>query len=120
MALLPPPLPQVHATFTEYGDAGKRWRFLEAGLWGLLPDAYYTEGRYLTFVPPRPPPDPQPCAPGQAEYVKGQTPRPCGGEDPHHGLPPARGNILGSEAYKRSTRLRANMELMARQASSAV
>ena len=25
----------VHATFTEYGDAGKRWRFLEAKLWAL-------------------------------------------------------------------------------------
>lgn len=72
----------VHATFTEYGDAGKRFRFLEAGLWGLLPEAYYTEGRYLTFTPPMSPPDPAPCAPGQGVYVKGATPRPCGGEDP--------------------------------------
>ena len=43
----------VHATFTEFGDAGKRWRFLEAGLWGPLPRRYYTEGRYLTFEPPQ-------------------------------------------------------------------
>ena len=107
----------VHATFTEYGDAGKRWRFLEAGLWGLLPSEYYTAGRYLTFTPPPPQPDPQPCLPGQGAYVVGQTPDPCGGEDPNHGLrpyPPGSG-IMGHEAYKRSTRLRANMELMGRQ-----
>ena len=48
----------VHATFTEYGDAGKRWRFLESKLWALNEPAYYNEGRYLTFVPPRAPPDP--------------------------------------------------------------
>ena len=93
----------MHATFTEFGDAGKRWRFLEAltlslslslslsltlsltlslsltltltltltrwrfleaGLWGALPAAYFTEGRYLSFTPPLPPPDPAPCRPG--------------------------------------------------------
>ena len=26
----------VHATFTEYGDGGKRFRLLEAGLWAVL------------------------------------------------------------------------------------
>ena len=107
----------VHATFTEYGDAGKRWRFLEAGLWGLLPKEYYTEGRYLTFVPPPPQADPQPCAAGQGVYVVGQTPEPCGGEDPNHGLKPypAGVGIMGHEAYKRSSRLRANMDLMGQQ-----
>jgi hypothetical protein len=87
VALLPPPLPQVHATFTEFGDAGKRWRFLEAGLWGALPPSYFSEGRYLAFAPPRPPRDPAPCRPGEGEYVAGGAPaRPCGGEDPRHGL----------------------------------
>ena len=106
----------VHATFTEYGDAGKRFRFLEAGLWGLLPEAYYTEGRYLTFTPPMSPPDPAPCAPGQGVYVKGATPRPCGGEDPTYSwVGPRVGNIMGAEAFKRSSRLQANVELMRRQ-----
>ena len=110
----------VHATFTEYGDAGKRWRFLEAGLWALLPPTYYEEGRYLTFVPPDPPPDPMPCAAGAAEYRAGHTPPVCGGEDPHHGLPPKRfGNIHWSEGMKRSARLRANHELMGRQVAAA-
>ena len=105
----------VHATFTEYGDGGKRWRFLEAGLWGLLPAEYYDEGRYLTFVPPEAPPDPQPCAPGEAQYEVGRQKPPCGGEDPHHGLGRKPHQVLGAEAFKRSSRLRANMGLMARQ-----
>ena len=107
----------VHATFTEYGDAGKRWRFLESKLWALNEPSYYSEGKYLTFVPPRSPPDPMPCKPGDGgEYVKGQTPVACGGEDPHHGLgPKAFGDIMWHEAMKRSVRLRANHELMSRQ-----
>ena len=105
----------VHATFTEYGDGGKRWRFLEAGLWGVLPNEYYDEGRYLTFVPPEAPPDPQPCALGEAEYEVGRQKPPCGGEDPHHGLGRKPHQVLGAEAFKRSSRLRANMGLMARQ-----
>ena len=106
----------VHATFTEYGDAGKRWRFLEAGLWGLLPEAYYSQGRYLTFTPPTAPPDPQPCASGQGVYVAGETPRPCGGADPSYTwVGPRVGNIMGDEAVRRSSRLRANVELMRRQ-----
>ena len=108
----------VHATFTEYGDAGKKWRFLEAGLWGLLPDDYYTEGRYLTFTPPVSPPDPAPCAPGEGVYVKGATPRACGGEDPSYKnswVGPRVGNIMGHEALKRSSRLQSNVALMARQ-----
>ena len=52
----------VHATFTEYGDAGKRWRFLEAKLWALNHPAYFQDGRYLTFIPPKAPPDPMPCS----------------------------------------------------------
>ena len=107
----------VHATFTEYGDAGKRWRFLEAGLWALNAPEYFTEGRYLTFVPPKPPPDPQPCPAGAGAYVPGgPAPKPCAGEDPHHGLGKKRfGNIMWQEGLKRSTRLRANSDLMARQ-----
>ena len=69
----------VHATFTEFGDAGKRWRFLEAGLWRALPKRYYTDGRFLTFVPPRAPADPAPCGPGEGKYELGGPPaRPCG------------------------------------------
>jgi hypothetical protein len=107
----------VHATFTEYGDAGKRWRFLESKLWALNEPSYYADGHYLTFVPPRSPPDPMPCKPGDGgEYVRGQTPVACGGEDPNHGLGVKRfGDIMWDEAMKRSTRLRANHELMSRQ-----
>lgn len=49
---------------------------------------------------------------------QGQTPVPCGGEDPNHGLPhyPAGSFIMGAEAMKRSSRLRANIALMSRQA----
>ena len=80
----------VHATFTEYGDAGKRWRFLESGLWGVLPRAYFEEGRYLTFVPPAAPSDPIPCVDGVG----------CG-EDPTHGLPHKRqGNIPSAEGMQ--------------------
>ncbi len=106
----------VHATFTEYGDAGKKWRFLEARLWATLPDAYYSSGRYLTFVPPAAPADPQPCPPGVGLYVNGSTPRPCGGEDPRHGLGAKRlGNIPWREGLKRSSRLRAQVSLASRQ-----
>ena len=107
----------VHATFTEYGDAGKRWRFLEAKLWALNEPAYYTAGRYLTFVPPQPPPDPMPCKEGEGVYRPGHdAPEACGGEDPSHGLPPKRfGDIMWTEAMKRSVRLRANQRLMSRQ-----
>jgi hypothetical protein len=51
----------VHATFTEYGDAGKRWRMLESGLWAVVEPAYFTQGNFLTFDLPAPPPDPSPC-----------------------------------------------------------
>ena len=108
----------VHATFTEFGDAGKRWRFLEAGLWGPLPPDYYTEGRYLTFEPPKPPDDPAPCKDGEGRYrAGGAPPQPCGGEDPLHRLPrPKRpGDIPAEEAAQRSVRLRHNVELMRRQ-----
>ena len=108
----------VHATFTEFGDAGKRWRLLEANLWGVLPPAYYTDGRYLTFEPPRPPADPAPCAPTEGHYrVGGPPPRPCGGEDPTHTLPrPKRwGDVKAEEGAQRSVRLRQNTELMRRQ-----
>ena len=107
----------VHATFTEYGDAGKRWRFLEAGLWAVLPREYYEEGKFLTFVPPAAGADPMPCKPGEDEYIPGQMTRPCGGEDPKHGLPPKPVGIeiMWQEGLKRSVRLRANVELMSRQ-----
>lgn len=47
----------VHTTFVEGGNAGKLWRFREAGLWLLDPPSYYdgTRDRYLTFDPPEPP-----------------------------------------------------------------
>ena len=51
-------------------------------------------------------------------YVKGATPRPCGGEDPTYAFSwvgPRVGNIMGHEAFKRSSRLQANVELMRRQ-----
>jgi hypothetical protein len=51
----------VHATFTEYGDAGKRWRMLEAGLWAVVEPEYFSQGNFLTFELPAPPPDPAPC-----------------------------------------------------------
>ena len=122
----------VHATFTEFGDAGKRWRFLEAnpsphphlspslnlalalarwrfleaGLWGALPTSYFTRGRYLAFTPPIPPPDPAPCTPGEGAYVRGgPPPRPCGGEDPHHGLGPKRGGDVPAEEVRRRSSL---------------
>mmetsp|Transcript_70814 Transcript_70814/g.213050 ORF Transcript_70814/g.213050 Transcript_70814/m.213050 type:complete len:392 (-) Transcript_70814:121-1296(-) len=103
----------VHATFTEFGDAGKRWRFLEAGLWAPLAPSYFNEGHYLTFEPPEPPVDPAPCPAGAGV---GMPPTSCGGEDPRHGLPRKRmGNIPSSEGMRRSSRLRANVELMGRQ-----
>lgn len=107
----------VHATFTEYGDAGKRWRFLEAKLWALNEDAYYSEGRYLAFVPPKPQADPMPCKVDAGVYVPGvDAPQACGGEDPRHGMPPKRfGDIMWTEALKRSVRLRENQKLMSRQ-----
>ena len=107
----------VHATFTEFGDAGKRWRFLEAGLWGPLPSRYYSEGRYLTFEPPLPPADPAPCGPLEGRYVPGgPLQKPCGGEAPGHGLgPKRRGDIPADEAASRSLRVRQNLELMRRQ-----
>ena len=108
----------VHATFTEFGDAGKRWRFMEAGLWGALPQTFFSEGHYLTFEPPVPPDDPAPCAKGEGVYVHGGAPpRPCGGEDPSHTLPrPKRwGDVPGDEGLTRSLRLRQNLELMRRQ-----
>ena len=107
----------VHATFTEFGDAGKRWRFLEAGLWGPLPPRYYSEGNYLTFEPPLPPPDPAPCREAEGRYVPGGAlPFPCGGEEPSHGLGRKRGgDIMSEEAAQRSVRLRQNVELMRRQ-----
>ncbi|KAL3911307.1 MAG: hypothetical protein SGPRY_008744 [Prymnesium sp.] len=55
----------VHATFTEFGDAGKRWRMMEAGMWGPLPPTYFSLGRYITFTPPQPMSDPAPCKPGE-------------------------------------------------------
>jgi len=92
----------VHATFTEFGDAGKRWRMLESGLWAVVEPAYFEQGNYLTFDIPAAPSDPAPCVGG-----------PCG-EDQRHGLGPQRaGNMLAIEALKRSSRLRANVELMA-------
>lgn len=107
----------VHATFTEFGDAGKRWRFLEAGLWGPLPPRYYSEGRYLTFEPPLPPKDPAPCGEHEGWYRAGEPfAQPCGGEAPAHGLGRKRwGDIPADEAAKRSLRLRQNVELMRRQ-----
>lgn len=107
----------VHATFTEFGDAGKRWRFLEAGLWGPLPERYYSEGSYLTFEPPLPPADPAPCREHEGRYVMGgRVQQPCGGEAAAHGLgPKRRGDIPAEEAAQRSLRLRQNVELMRRQ-----
>jgi len=108
----------VHATFTEFGDAGKRWRFMEAGLWGALPASYYTDGHFLTFEPPRPPADPAPCGPTEGRYVVGaEPPRPCGGEDPELRLPrPKRyGDVPADEGIARSSRLRLHIELMRRQ-----
>ena len=60
---------------TEYGDAGKRFRFLEAGLWALLPDSYYREGHFLTFVPPAAGPDPMPCKAGEGVHKPGELTR---------------------------------------------
>eukprot|EP00967_Tisochrysis_lutea_P136494 scaffold243552_cov32-Tisochrysis_lutea.AAC.3 len=51
----------VHATFTEFGDAGKRWRMLESGLWAVVEPAYFEQGNYLTFDIPAAPSDPAPC-----------------------------------------------------------
>ena len=83
-----------------------RWRFLEAGLWGALPASYFTRGRYLTFTPPISPPDPAPCRPGEGAYVRGGAPpRPCGGEDPHHGLGPKRGGDTPAEEVRRRSSL---------------
>lgn len=59
----------VHTTFVEGGNAGKLWRFREAGLWLLDPPEHFApavtaggraaeeeeEPRYLTFEPPHPP-----------------------------------------------------------------
>ena len=50
----------VHTTFVEGGNAGKLWRFREAGLWLLDPPEYYepaapAAARYLSFAPPEPP-----------------------------------------------------------------
>ena len=73
----------MHTTFTEFGDAGKRWRLLEAGLWAPLVSSYFSEGRYLTFDPPRVERDPAPCP---AEFVETIPPTGCGGEDTAHGL----------------------------------
>ena len=57
-----------------------------------------------------------PCPGEVGKYVAGQTPERCGGEDPNHGMPPKRfGDIMWTEAMKRSVRLRANHELMSRQ-----
>ena len=58
-----------------------------------------------------------PCKPGEDEYIPGQMTRPCGGEDPKHGLPPkpVGVEIMWQEGLKRSVRLRANVELMSRQ-----
>ena len=108
----------VHATFTEFGDAGKRWRFVEAGLWGALPRSYFEEGRYITFTPPKPPPDPAPCPAGsRGKWTQGgPVPQPCGGEDSGHGLQRKQaGNVGAEEARRRSVRLRSNLELMRRQ-----
>jgi len=52
----------VHITFTEGGVHGKLWRLREAGLWGLEPEQYYDEGRYLSFRPPPVPAGPLPAA----------------------------------------------------------
>ena len=83
-----------------------RWRFHEAGLWGALPASYFTRGRYLTFTPPISPPDPAPCRPGEGAYVRGGAPpRPCGGEDPHHGLGPKRGGDTPAEEVRRRSSL---------------
>ena len=83
----------------------------------MLPREYYEQGRYLTFVPPAAGPDPMPCKPGEAEYKPGKPPKPCGGEDPNHGLPPKPigMEIMWQEGLKRSVRLRHNVELMSRQ-----
>ena len=110
----------VHATFTEFGDAGKRWRLLEAGLWSALPPRYYSDAnmRFLTFEPPVPPVDPAPCAATEGHYkVGGPPPRACGGEDPKHALrrPKQYGDVLAEEGATRSARLRGNIELMRRQ-----
>ena len=108
----------VHATFTEFGDAGKRWRFMEAGLWGALPKRFHTEGHFLTFEPPQPPADPAPCQPSEGAYVLGQPPpRACGGEDPAHKLPRPKkwGDVPADEGLARSLRLQQNIELMRRQ-----
>ena len=94
---------------------GARWEGGNGEGGEPLPVEYYDEGRYLTFVPPEAPPDPQPCAPGEAQYEVGRQKPPCGGEDPHHGLGRKPHQVLGAEAFKRSSRLRANMGLMARQ-----
>ena len=102
----------VHTTYTEFGDASKRWRLIEAGLWGPLPPSYFSDGHYLTFDPPQPGPDPAPCPLGEG-VTSG---KPCGGEDTAHGLGRKRpGNIPALEALKRSSRLSHNIELMRRQ-----
>jgi hypothetical protein len=48
----------VHTTFVEGGNAGKLWRFREAGLWLLEPPEHFApsaDAKYLTFNPPQPP-----------------------------------------------------------------
>ena len=91
----------IHLTFTEYGDAGKRWRMLESGLWAPLKSAYYSEGMFITFDPPRAEEDPAPES---------------NGEDVNHELGVRKpGNMLIGEALKRSVRLREQVALMGRQ-----
>ena len=80
----------VHATFTEFGDAGKRWRFIEAGLWAPLAPRYFNEGHYLTFEPPQPPADPAPCPPTSGPNDTANQPESCGGGCPRRALPGSR------------------------------
>eukprot|EP00967_Tisochrysis_lutea_P035627 scaffold42728_cov27-Tisochrysis_lutea.AAC.1 len=70
----------VHVTFTEGGVHGKLWRLREAGLWGLEPEEYYSEGRYLSFVPPTipgghlPPAHVEPYDECKARVARGEPP----------------------------------------------
>ena len=103
----------VHATFTEYGDAGKRWRFLEAKLWALNEPAYYTAGRYLTFVRRI---SPTRCRARRARCtVQGTRPEVRRRGSQLRATAEAVWRYHVTEAMKRSVRLRANQRLMSRQ-----
>ena len=53
----------MHATFTESGTLGKRWRLRDAHLWIVDPPVYHAPPprvRFLTYVPPMPTHTPPP------------------------------------------------------------